>query len=175
MPQKAKLVLEDGTNLSGFSFGDEISSAGEVVFNTGMVGYPETLTDPSYTGQILVITYPLVGNYGVPEYRKDRYDLPFGFESEKIHVSGLIVSEYSAKYSHYTATRSLSEWLKSEGVPALYDVDTRALTKKLRSKGSMLGKIEFENQSKEFYDPNTVDLASIVSTKDVVKLNCPQG
>lgn len=175
MPHKARLVLEDGTSMFGTSFGDEISSAGEVVFNTGMVGYPETLTDPSYTGQILVITYPLIGNYGVPEFRKDQYNLPLGFESEKIHVSGLLVSEYSTRYSHYTATRSLSEWLKSEGIPALFDIDTRALTKKLRTKGSMLGKIEFENQNKEFYDPNTVDLASMVSTKDVVKINCRQG
>ncbi len=172
MPQKPILELEDGTIMSGISFGAESSMAGEVVFNTGMVGYTETLTDPSYTGQILVLTYPLIGNYGVPAMTRDKFDLPISFESEKIHISGLIVSEYSAQYSHPTAVKSLGEWLKSENIPALSDVDTRALTKKLRLNGSMLGKIQFGNQPIQFHDPNTTDLGSIVSCKEIVEYKC---
>ena len=107
--------------------------AGEVVFNTGMVGYPEALTDPSYRGQILVLTFPLVGNYGVPDDTIiDKHGLPEYFESNEVHISGLIVSSYSFEHSHWTATRSLSDWLKKAGVPALYGIDTRCLTKKIR-------------------------------------------
>lgn len=167
MSTKATLTLEDGSVLTGTNFGADVSVAGEVVFNTGMVGYPESLTDPSYTGQILVLTYPLIGNYGVPELLRDKFQLPYPFESDKIQIAGLIVSEYSAQYSHHAAKRSLSEWLKSEGIPALYDVDTRAITKKIRLKGSMLGKIEQQNERVTFYDPNTTDLASIVTTKEI--------
>ncbi len=172
MPQKPILELEDGTIMSGISFGAESSMAGEVVFNTGMVGYTETLTDPSYTGQILVLTYPLIGNYGVPAMTRDQFNLPISFESEKIHISGLIVSEYSAQYSHPTAVKSLGEWLKSENIPALSDVDTRALTKKLRLNGSMLGKIQFANQPIQLHDPNTTDLGAIVSCKEMVEYKC---
>jgi carbamoyl-phosphate synthase/aspartate carbamoyltransferase len=112
------------------------------VFNTGMVGYPEALTDPSYRGQILVLTYPLVGNYGVPDFSvKDNHGLPKYFESSEIHISGLIVSEYSFEHSHWAAFKSLSDWLVENNIPALYGVDTRALTKKLREHGSMLGRI----------------------------------
>jgi carbamoyl-phosphate synthase small subunit len=118
---------------------------GEVVFNTGMVGYPEALTDPSYRGQILVLTFPLVGNYGVPG---DDVDVATGlrkhFESDAIHIRGLIVSGYTEAYSHWNARCSLGDWLKENNIPALYGVDTRALTKKLRECGTMLGKIEFE-------------------------------
>jgi carbamoyl-phosphate synthase small subunit len=175
LSQKAYLTLEDKTSLAGYSFGFESSSAGEVVFNTGMVGYHETLTDPSYKGQILVLTYPLIGNYGVPDYKEDSFGLPIGFESSKIQIQGLIVSEYSAKYSHYSAVKSLSDWLKSEKIPALYNIDTRLLTKKLRSKGSMLGKIEINNKSVNLYDPNSTDLASKVSTKEIVNIDCGQS
>jgi carbamoyl-phosphate synthase small subunit len=116
---------------------------GEVVFNTGMVGYPEALTDPSYRGQILVLTYPLIGNYGVPDDRvKDEHGLPLYFESEAIHISGLVVSSYSWEHSHWTAQKSLSKWLNDQGIPAMYGVDTRALTKKLREHGSILGRLE---------------------------------
>jgi carbamoyl-phosphate synthase small subunit len=128
MNKKAKLVLEDGTTLTGISFGYEESKNGEVVFNTGMVGYPETLTDPSYCGQILVLTYPLIGNYGVPG-REIENGLLKNFESNKINLQGLIISDYSNEYSHWNAVQSLGEWLKEEKVPALYGIDTRMLTR----------------------------------------------
>jgi carbamoyl-phosphate synthase small subunit len=108
-----------------------------------MVGYPEALTDPSYRGQILVLTYPLIGNYGVPdESIKDEYGLPKFFESSEIHIAGLIVSSYSWHHSHWAAHKSLSKWLTDNNIPAIYGVDTRALTKKLRDNGSLLGRIE---------------------------------
>ncbi len=167
MAKKMRLVLEDGSEFEGVSFGFEKAQAGEVVFNTGMVGYPETLTDPSYRGQILNLTYPLVGNYGVPSYSTDEYGLPLVFESERIQVAGLIVSEYVDTYSHYTATRSLSEWLKSEEIPAVHGIDTRALTRLLRDKGSMLGKLVTENEDVPFFDPNVTDLIAEVSINEV--------
>ncbi|HOC90249.1 MAG TPA: carbamoyl-phosphate synthase domain-containing protein, partial [bacterium] len=137
---KARLELEDGSVYHGFSFGAQHPTAGEVVFNTSMVGYPETLTDPSYHGQILVLTYPLIGNYGVPG--NELVDgIEHNFESDRIHVQGLIVSEHSAEYSHWNARRSLAEWLTQNGIPALYGIDTRALTKRLRDEGTMLGRI----------------------------------
>ena len=118
--------------------------SGEVVFNTGMVGYPEALTDPSYRGQILVLTYPLVGNYGVPDESvlDEQCQLPLYFESKNIHIAGLVVSSYSWEHSHWTAQQSLSKWLDSNNVPGIYGVDTRALTKLLRERGSLLGRIE---------------------------------
>ncbi|MBI2070919.1 MAG: glutamine-hydrolyzing carbamoyl-phosphate synthase small subunit [Elusimicrobia bacterium] len=127
---ETKLVLSDGTEYIGRFFGAQKNVRGEVVFNTGLTGYVESLTDPSYRGQILVLTYPLQGNYGVP---RDR------FESKKIQVQGLIVSRYSQSHSHYEAVRSLSEWLQSEGVPALEGIDTRQLTKRLREHGTLEG------------------------------------
>jgi carbamoyl-phosphate synthase small subunit len=171
MLRRARLRLEDGTTYEGEAFGAMDSVAGEVVFNTGMVGYPETLTDPSYTGEILVLTYPLVGNYGVPPYQRDASNLPVGFESEKIQVSGLVVWEHSEKYSHYRAVRSLDEWLASEGIPALAGIDTRALTKRLREKGTMLGAIEIGRSEEpvELFDPNVTDLVSGVSVEEVVR------
>lgn len=116
--------------------------SGEVVFNTGMVGYPEALTDPSYRGQILVLTYPLIGNYGVPDENiKDEYGLPKYFESNAIHIAGLVVSSYSWHHSHWAAQKSLSKWLYDNNIPGIYGVDTRALTKKLREYGSILGRL----------------------------------
>ena len=129
-----KLYLEDGSVFDGTSFGAQVSTSGEVVFNTGMVGYVESLTDPSYAGQILVCTYPLIGNYGVPDEST--------FESRKIQVAGLIVSEYSEQYSHHAAKRSLGAWLTKAKIPAIHGVDTRALTKKLREHGVMLGRLD---------------------------------
>ena len=161
-----RLILKDGTVIKGESFGANRSVAGEVVFNTGMVGYPEALTDPSYAGQILVLTYPLIGNYGVPDKSK--------FESEKIQIAGLVVSEYSKTYSHSTAKKSLGAWLKESGVPAMADVDTRALTKRLREHGVMLGRIEHvrprssnmnDLRSRSFTDPNKENLVARVSIK----------
>lgn len=139
------LELEDGSVYQGFSFGAEKSIAGELVFQTGMVGYPESITDPSYRGQILVITFPLVGNYGVPSRETlDELlgDLPAHFESSQIHIAGLVTASYCGEdFSHFLATSSLGTWLKEQGVPAMYGVDTRALTKRIREKGSMLGKM----------------------------------
>ena len=107
-----------------------------------MVGYPEALTDPSYRGQILVLTYPLIGNYGVPDDNvRDEYDLPKYFESNNIHISGLVVSSYSWEHSHWAAQKSLSKWLCDNKIPGIYGVDTRALTKKLREYGSILGRL----------------------------------
>ncbi len=141
--EKALLSLADGTIIEGNSFGASTSVSGEVVFNTGMVGYPEALTDPSYRGQILVLTYPLVGNYGVPnENTKDNLGLPLYYESSEIHITGLIVSEYSWEHSHWAAQKSLGDWLSENGIPAVYGVDTRELTKQLREFGSILGRID---------------------------------
>ncbi|MFC2138030.1 glutamine-hydrolyzing carbamoyl-phosphate synthase small subunit [Bacteroidota bacterium] len=157
-----KLVLEDGMVLEGKSFGAEKSIAGEVVFNTAMTGYPESLTDPSYKGQILTLTYPLIGNYGVPIDGEENGMAKF-YESHKIHISGLIISDYSFQYSHWNAEGSLSDWLKSEGIPGIYGIDTRALTKHLRDKGTMLAKIVFENNDVETYDPNKENQVEKVS------------
>jgi len=160
-----RLVLEDGTVYTGRSFGAEIPAAGEVVFNTAMTGYPESLTDPSYRGQVLCLTYPLVGNYGAPA-REEENDLYRFYESASIHIAGLIVSDYSFEYSHWNATESLDEWLKRNNIPGVYGIDTRALAKRLREKGSMLGKLEPENGTTEFYDPNKVNLVAEVSTHE---------
>jgi carbamoyl-phosphate synthase small subunit len=136
------LVLEDGTVFCGKSFGFETPVAGEIVFNTAMTGYPESLTDPSYSGQILTITFPLTGNYGVPcDTEKD--GLSTFFESEKIQASGLIVSDFSFEYSHWNAAKSLAEWLKENKTPAICGIDTRKLTKHLREHGVMCGKLVF--------------------------------
>jgi carbamoyl-phosphate synthase small subunit len=171
MVRKGRLVLEDGAQFEGLVFGANQPVAGEVVFNTGMVGYPESLTDPSYSGQILTLTYPLVGNYGVPAYRRDDFGLPATFESERIQAAGLIVWEHSEKYSHHTAKRSLDQWLASEGIPALAGIDTRALTKRLREKGTMLGAIEPAELAEpiQFFDPNATDLVATVSVDEVVR------
>lgn len=144
------LELQDGTVYEGYSFGAEKSVAGELVFQTGMVGYPESITDPSYRGQILVITFPLVGNYGVPSRETmDELlkDLPAHFESSEIHIAALVTASYAGEdFSHYLATSSLGTWLKEQGVPAIYGVDTRALTKRIREEGSMLGKLLLSKQ-----------------------------
>ena len=154
--------MEDGSVFEGTFFGYPRSIAGEVVFNTGMIGYPETMTDPSYCGQILTLTYPLIGNYGVPQ-SESKSALPSRFESNRIQISGLIVSDYSREYSHWNAVRSLSEWMKEYQVPGLYGIDTRALTKKLREKGTLLGKIEQESENVPYYDPNLDNLMEKVS------------
>ncbi|HPA86698.1 MAG TPA: glutamine-hydrolyzing carbamoyl-phosphate synthase small subunit [Bacteroidales bacterium] len=161
-----RLTLEDGTVYTGKSFGAAIPAAGEVVFNTAMTGYPESLTDPSYKGQILCLTYPLVGNYGAPR-REEENDLLSFYESASIHISGLIVSDYSFDYSHWNADESLDEWLARNGVPGIFGIDTRALTKRLREKGTMLGKIEPEGTKTEFHDPNKTNLVASVSTGEV--------
>jgi carbamoyl-phosphate synthase small subunit len=164
---KGQLILEDGSAYVGEVFGDPRSVAGEVVFNTGMVGYPEALTDPSYKGQILTLTYPLIGNYGVPPMAQG--DDPLGMlESDRVQITGLIVSEVSWHYSHWNAAMSLAEWLSEHGVPALTGIDTRALTKRLRDKGSMLGKIVVGEKDVAFYDPNATNLVAQVSVPEPV-------
>jgi len=159
-----KLVLEDGKEFSGFSFGFEKSVSGEVVFNTAMTGYPESLTDPSYKGQILSLTYPIIGNYGVPGVDSEN-DLLKYFESYKLHISGLIISDYTDEYSHWNANKSLGTWLKENEIPGIYGIDTRALTKILREEGTMLGKIICRNQDIDLYDPNQVNLVNQVSIR----------
>jgi carbamoyl-phosphate synthase small subunit len=166
--KKVKLTLEDGSVFNGMSFGAMIPAAGEVVFNTAMTGYPESLTDPSYKGQILCLTYPLVGNYGAPG-KKEENDLYSFYESSSIHISGLIVSDYSFEYSHWNASESLDEWLRRNKVPGVFGIDTRALTKRIREKGTMPGKIEQEGTETCFYDPNKVNLVAEVSTNETKK------
>lgn len=163
--QSVKLVLEDGTEFSGRLFGFGKSVSGEVVFNTAMVGYTESLTDPSYRGQILVLTYPLIGNYGVPNPEKLDELYKF-YESYALHISGLIVSDYTEEYSHWNAGKSLGDWLKEYQIPGIYGVDTRELTKILREKGTMLGKIIYENKDVALFDPGKVNLVAEVSTKE---------
>lgn len=161
-PKPIKLILEDGSEFTGKSFGFEGSIAGEVVFNTAMTGYPESLTDPSYKGQILVLTYPIVGNYGVPRDEEENELYKF-FESDQLHISALIISDYSFEYSHWNAERSLGDWLKQHKIPGIFDLDTRLITKILREKGSMLGKVVFEEKEPDTYDPNQDNLVARVS------------
>lgn len=153
-----KLILENKQTFEGESFGAQKSAAGEMVFATGMVGYPESLTDPSYAGQILILTYPLAGNYGVPDKKF--------WESEKIQVTGLIVSDYINTPSHYQSKMTLASWLKKENVPALQIKDTRLLAQTLRDSGAMLGKMII-NKDIPFYDPNKDNLVAQVSRKTV--------
>ncbi|KAJ5718542.1 Carbamoyl-phosphate synthase large subunit [Penicillium malachiteum] len=183
------LELEDGTVYQGYNFGAEKSVSGELVFQTGMVGYPESITDPSYRGQILVVTFPLVGNYGVPsreEMDEVLQSLPKHFESNEIHVAALVVATYAGEdYSHFLAKSSLGQWLKEQGVPAIHGVDTRALTKRIREKGSMLGRLLLQKagdtsaltaatdanwkphfEETEWVDPNTKNLVAEVSIRE---------
>lgn len=165
--KKAILELEDGTVFEGKSFGFGKACSGEVVFNTAMTGYPESLTDPSYEGQVLVTTFPLIGNYGVPP-KGEQDGVARYFESSRIHCEAIVCQDYSWEYSHWLAEESLSDWLKREQVVGVYGIDTRALTKLLREKGSMLGRIFIEGAEKpEFYDPNKENLVAKVSCKEV--------
>ncbi|HLI91192.1 MAG TPA: glutamine-hydrolyzing carbamoyl-phosphate synthase small subunit [Ktedonobacteraceae bacterium] len=156
--RRGTLLLEDGTSFEGISFGYDGAAAGEVVFGTGMVGYPEALTDASFRGQILVMTYPIIGNYGVPEQSY--------WEDDRIHVAGLIVSNYIDTPSHASSTMTLGTWLRQEKIPALEIKDTRRLTQHIRTHGSMLGKIVFDEDI-PFYDPNIENLVAQVSVKEV--------
>lgn len=175
----AVLVLEDGSYFVGHGFGAAKKVSGEIVFSTSMVGYPEALTDPSYKGQILALTYPLVGNYGVPPYDLE-LGIPLYFESENIKVTGLVIHELCKQPYHWASTKTLDEWLKSENVPGIYGIDTRKLTKKLRIKGVMLGILQVceEEQNpnletllkevNEVPDPNSIDLVKEVSIREPV-------
>lgn len=166
--RKATLVLDDESRFKGLSFGYDAPVAGEVVFNTAMMGYPESLTDPSYAGQMLVMTYPLVGNYGVPPFTFAKNGLPNFMESDKIHVSALIVSDYSEQYSHWNAVESLSSWLKREHVTGITGIDTRRLTKILRESGVMMGKIIFDDE------PDNIPQAQYEGVNFVDQVSCKQ-
>jgi carbamoyl-phosphate synthase small subunit len=164
-----RLILENGMVFHGQSFGAEKATSGEVVFNTAMVGYPESLTDPSYEGQILTLTYPIIGNYGVPA-KSETNGISDFFESPRIHVSGLIVQDYSETYSHWNAVKSLGDWLREEHIPGIFDIDTRMLTKILREKGSMLGKIVYDNEDEvAFYDPESENQVAKVSCREPIE------
>lgn len=164
MKNMIKLILEDGTEFQGYSFGAKKSIAGEVVFNTAMTGYPESLTDPSYKGQILVATYPLIGNYGVPG-KGEKDNMLEHYESDEIQIQAFVISDYTENFSHWNAEKSLHDWMLENEVPGIYGIDTRALTKILREKGTMLGKIIFDNQDVDFYNPNEENLVAQVSIK----------
>ena len=166
--KRATLILDDGSRFEGYSFGYEAPVAGEVVFNTAMTGYTESFTDPSYRGQILVMTYPLVGNYGVPSPKHDEHGIAFFRESDEIHPLGVIVSDYSEEHSHWNSEGSLGDWLRREQVFGLTGIDTRELAKTLREKGSMKGKIILEGgEDIPFDDPNARNLVAEVSPKEV--------
>ena len=174
----AKLILEDGSQFVGWSFGFDTNTVGEVVFNTAMTGYPESLTDPSYAGQILVTTYPLIGNYGVPDTGLGDNGLPLFMESERIHAKALIVADYSETYSHWNAREGLASWLKREKIPAITGIDTRRLTKVLRESGVMMGKIvigSLENpENPDHPNYSSVNWVEKVSCKEVITYQ-PQG
>ncbi len=167
--RKVTLILDDGSRYEGKSFGYERPIAGEVVFNTAMTGYPESLTDPSYAGQLMTLTYPLVGNYGVPSTETGPDGLPVNMESDRIHADAIIVSDYSPAYCHWNARESLGDWLKREKVVGVTGIDTRALTKNLREHGVMMGKIVFDDEPEaeepEMPDYGAINYVDIVSTK----------
>ena len=171
------LVLENGATFSGESFGYDGETEGEVVFNTGMTGYENTLSDPSYRGQILVMTYPLVGNYGVPSQEEDNFGLRKFFESNNIHVKALIVSNYSQNSHHWKKVKTLQEWLKEKKIPAITGIDTRRLTQILREKGTMLGGITKTKPKKikKYHDPNLENLVAEVSCNDKIDYQAPEN
>lgn len=173
MNRKVTLRLEDGTEFHGTSFGYEKPVAGEVVFNTAMMGYPESLTDPSYAGQLMTLTFPLVGNYGVPPFTFEENGLPTFMESEKIHVRAIIVSDYSREFSHWNGVETLADWLKREKVPGITGIDTRQLTKVLREHGVMMGKILFDDMPDEVPEADYagVNFVDQVSCREVIKYN----
>ena len=182
MMRAAKLILEDGTEFPGWSFGYEGNAVGEVVFNTAMMGYPESLTDPSYAGQILVTTFPLIGNYGVPDTGMGADGLPLFMESEKIHVKALVVADYSENFSHWNAQESLASWLQREKIPAITGINTRQLTMVLREHGVMMGRIETQHlplpKGGEFNDHQnygSVNWVEKVSCKEVITYNRGAG
>ncbi|MHC1605680.1 MAG: glutamine-hydrolyzing carbamoyl-phosphate synthase small subunit [Candidatus Methanofastidiosia archaeon] len=173
----AALVLKDGSVFEGAGFGPSGLYEGEAVFCTGMTGYVESITDPSYHGQFLIFTYPLIGNYGVPAYKMDKYNFPLSFESDSIKVGGIIAHELCEKPSHWSCAKSITEWFEEEDVPAISGIDTRSLTKRLRESGVMPSVLKVCEKSEEFdmdslvsiakkaEDPNKKNLAAEVSTE----------
>lgn len=174
---KATLILDDGSRFEGESFGYEGNTAGEVVFNTAMTGYPESLTDPSYAGQLMVLTYPLVGNYGVPSADAAEGGIPLFMESVRIYPQALIVSDYSEEFSHWNAKESLSDWLKREKIPAITGIDTRRLTKILREHGVMMGRIEVEGveEATQSVPYDAVNYVAKVSCQRPIRYNAGEG
>ena len=170
--RQARLILEDGKTFCGWSFGFDANTVGEVVFNTAMSGYPESLTDPSYAGQILVTTYPLIGNYGVPDTGNGADGLPLFMESDRIHAKAIVVADYSETYSHWNAKESLASWLKREQVPGITGIDTRRLTKVLREHGVMMGRIIIDHSPLTIdhchTDYGSVNWVEQVSCKEVI-------
>jgi len=172
--KEAVLVLADGTLVKGVGFGAVGKKSGEVVFNTGMVGYPEAITDPSYNGQILMQTYPFIGNYGI---------YPAHFESDNPKIEGYIIHELCREPSHWASKITLDKWLEDSGIPAIERVDTRMLTKKIRIYGVMLGILEVYKrrdlpdfnellkEAKHIPDPNKTDLVAEVATRKIQKLD----
>ncbi len=158
----ARLILEDGSVFHGVSFGYPQSTSGEIVFNTGMTGYPEALTDPSYFGQILVFTFPLIGNYGMPPFETLQQQFKW-YEAPKGMIRALVVDDYSLDYSHWQAQTSLAQWLYNQKIPAIAGIDTRTLTRRIREKGVMLSKLIVNDQPVDFYDPNRENLVARVS------------
>jgi len=178
--ERATFTIRDGPIYHGKSFGAKTNISGEAVFTTSLVGYPESMTDPSYRGQILVFTQPLIGNYGVPGAVRDEYGLFKYFESPNIQACGIVVADVALKYSHWTAVESLAEWCAREGVPAISGVDTRAIVTYLREQGSSLGKItigeEYDADEDEAYeDPASINLVRKVSTKAPFHVPSPNG
>ena len=171
--KKATLILSDGTQFHGYSFGYDALAAGEVVFNTAMMGYPESLTDPSYAGQILTFTYPLIGNYGVPPFTFEKNGLPTFMESDRIYVAAMICSDYSEQYSHWNGVESLADWLKREHIPGITGIDTRQLTKVLREHGVMMGQIVLDDEPDKVAkaDYSGVNFVDKVSCKEIIRYN----
>ncbi|KAK1078031.1 Multifunctional pyrimidine synthesis protein CAD, partial [Friedmanniomyces endolithicus] len=168
--ERATFTIRDGPIFHGKSFGAKANVSGEAVFTTSLVGYPESMTDPSYRGQILVFTQPLIGNYGVPSGARDEFGLLKYFESPNIQACAIVVADVALQYSHWTAVESLASWCAREGVPAITGVDTRAIVTHLREQGSSLGKItigeEYDADEDEAYeDPGQINLVKRVSTK----------
>lgn len=173
MNRKVTLRLEDGTEFHGTSFGYEKPVAGEVVFNTAMMGYPESLTDPSYAGQLMTLTFPLVGNYGVPPFTYREDGLPKFMESDKIHARAIIVSDYSWEFSHWNGVETLAQWLQREQVPGITGIDTRQLTKVLREHGVMMGKILFDDMPDQVPEADYagVNFVDQVSCREIIRYN----
>ena len=167
------LILDDGSRFHGKSFGYEKPVAGEVVFNTAMTGYPESLTDPSYAGQLMTLTYPLVGNYGVPPFTIEPNGLATFMESERIHAEAIIVSDYSEDFSHWNAVESLADWLKREQVPGITGIDTRELTKVLREHGVMMGRIVFDDVENEI-DNSQLTIDNYEDVNYVDRVSCKE-
>ena len=167
------LILDDGSRFHGKSFGYEKPVAGEVVFNTAMTGYPESLTDPSYAGQLMTLTYPLVGNYGVPPFTVEPNGLATFMESERIHAEAIIVSDYSEDFSHWNAVESLADWLKREQVPGITGIDTRELTKVLREHGVMVGRIVFDDVENEI-DNSQLTIDNYEDVNYVDRVSCKE-